>query len=46
VRKNPGGEDVAALIELLAVVALVITIVAGLLQIYDRVAKNNKKPTD
>lgn len=34
----------AALIELLAIAAIVITVVAGLLQIYDRVAKTRKKP--
>ncbi len=36
----------AALIELLAMAAIVITIIAGLLQIYDRIAKNNKKSDD
>lgn len=34
----------AALIELLALAAIVITVVAGLLQIYDRLAKTKKKP--
>ncbi len=33
----------AAIIELLTIAAIVITVVAGLLQIYDRLAKTKKK---
>ncbi len=36
----------AAIIELLTVAAIVITVVAGLLQIYDRLAKAKKKPDE
>ena len=36
----------AALIELLAIAAIIITVVAGLLQIYDRFAKTKKKPRE
>ena len=36
----------AAILELLAFIALVVTIIAGLLQIADRLNKRNDKPDD
>ena len=36
----------AAIIELLTFAAIVITVVAGLLQLYDRFAKTTKKKAD